>query len=355
MNLDDWRSKIDEIDDKLVRLIAERIRVASEIGKKKNEQNKHTIDREREKVVLDNVSRIAREENINANDINIIYQEIIAASKRIQGIEVAYHGESGAFNEEAIFQFFGHSVSARSFEKMEDVFKLVEEGRIPFGMIPVENSREGSVGNSYDLLLETAVTVYGEIEQRITHCLIASPGASLDSIKKIYAHPQALEQCRDFLKHLRSELIPTYNTARSVKMIKDKKVADGAVIASERAAGIYGMAIIASGIEDNPANFTRFFIISKRGVPPSGNDKTSLAFGLKNEPGVFYKALSKFAARNINLTKIESRPTRQRPWEYNFFIDLEGHYTDPTIKQAIDNLEKASVFFKIMGSYPKAK
>ena len=166
MNLDDWRGKIDEIDDKLVRLIAERIRIASEIGKKKNEQKKQAEDRAREKVVMDNVSRIAREENINAEDIAIIYQEIIAASKRIQGIEVAYHGESGAFNEEAIFQFFKHAVSARSFEKMEDVFKLVEEGRIPFGMIPIENSREGSVGNSYDLLLETDVKVYGEVEQR---------------------------------------------------------------------------------------------------------------------------------------------------------------------------------------------
>ncbi len=238
---------------------------------------------------------------------------------------------------------------------MDDVFKAVEQGETQFGIVPIENSLEGSISRVYDLLLDSSLRVCGETELRVTHCLIASPGTRLDSIKRVYSHPQALGQCQAFLRHLHCELVPTYDTAGSVKMIKEKGITDGAAIASTRAAEIYGMGIITQEIEDNPNNFTRFFILAKQDSPPSGNDKTSIVFSVKHRPGALYDFLKELALRNINLTKIESRPTRLKPWEYNFYLDFEGHRDDKTAREALDNLEKTSLFVKVLGSYPKAK
>ena len=177
----------------------------------------------------------------------------------------------------------------------------------------------------------------------------------MDSIKKVYSHPQALGQCRAFLKHLDCEVIPTSNTASSVKMIKDIGMVDAAAVASAKAAEIYGMEILAKEIEDTTNNFTRFFVLSKQDSPPSGNDKTSVVFSLKDRPGTLYDSLKEFAIRNINLTKIESRPTRQKPWEYNFYLDFAGHRDDKASKEALENLDRNSRFLKVLGSYPRAK
>ena len=235
------------------------------------------------------------------------------------------------------------------------MFKLVEQGEVNFGIVPIENSLEGSISRVYDLLLNSSLRVCGEIELRVVHCLIANPGARLDLIKKVYSHPQALGQCRAFLKHLECELIPTYDTAGSVKMIKEKGITDGAAIASARAAEIYGMKIITTEIEDNQNNFTRFFILAKQDSLPSGNDKTSVVFSVKHKPGALYEFLKELAARHINLTKIESRPTRQKPWEYNFYLDFEGHRKDKVSQEVLASLEGGSLFVKVLGSYPKAK
>ncbi len=355
MNLEDLRRKIDEIDAGIVELIAERIGIAEEIGQGKKEQRRLIEDREREQKVLEMVKSIARNKNISQDDIANIYRQIIAACKRIEGMEVAFQGEIGAYSEEAAFRFFGPSIQIRPRESLEEVFKIVESEEVQFGVVPIENSLEGSISRVYDLLLDSALKVYGEIELRVIHCLIGSAGAGLDTIKKVYSHPQALGQCRSFLKHLNGELVPTYDTAGSVKMIKDKGTPDSAAIASARAAEIYGMKIIAQGIEDNPNNFTRFFILSKEDSPPSGNDKTSIVFSAKDRPGALYECLTEFASRNINLTKLESRPTRQRPWEYNFYLDFEGHRKDKSASQALENIDKISIFLKVLGSYPKAK
>ena len=203
--------------------------------------------------------------------------------------------------------------------------------------------------------MNSSLKVCGEIELRVVHCLIANPGTRLDLIKRIYSHPQALGQCKAFLKHLDCELIPTYDTAGSVKMIKEKGVTDGGAIASARAAEIYEMQVIAREIEDNPNNFTRFFILSREDSPPSGNDKTSIAFSVKNKPRALYELLREFAERGINLSKIESRPTRHKPWEYNLYLDFDGHREDSVAKEVLNSLEPYSLFLKILGSYPKAK
>ena len=355
MNLEDLRKKIDTLDAEIVTLIAERVKVAEEIGKGKKKQNKLIEDKEREFRVLENVKRIARDKKINRADIEDIYHRIIAACKNMEGIEVAFQGEVGAYSEEATFQFFGPSIRIRPRETLEEVFKLVEEGEVQFGVIPVENSLEGNINRTYDLLLESSLMVCGEIELRVIHCLIANPETGLDAIRKVYSHPQALAQCRSFLTHLNLEIVPTYDTAGSVKMIKESRATDSAAIAGARAAELYGMKVVAREIEDNPNNFTRFFVLAREDSPPAGNDKTSIVFSIKERPGAMYKALGEFAGRNINLTKIESRPTRQKPWEYNFYLDFQGHRKEEPVREALESLEEISLFVKILGSYPKAK
>ena len=355
MSLEDLRKKIDEVDAKIVELIGERIRIAEEIGKEKKEQGKQIEDREREARVLENVKSIAQKESINQEDIEGIYRQIIATSKRTEEIVVAFQGEIGAYSEEAALHYFGPSIQSKPCENWDDVFKLVERGEVQFGIVPIENSLEGSISRVYDLLLDLSLKVCGEIELRVVHCLIGNPGARLDLVKKVYSHPQALGQCRAFLKHLDSELIPTNNTAGSVKMIKEVGMVNAAAIASARAAEIYSMEILAREIEDTPNNFTRFYVLSKQDSPPSGNDKTSIVFSLKHRPGTLFESLEEFALRNINLTKIESRPTRQKPWEYNFYLDFDGHRDDKASREALENLDRNSRFLKILGSYPKAK
>lgn len=355
MKLEDLRQKIDKVDARIVELITERIRIAEEIGKGKKEARKLIEDREREYKVLENAKSIARAKDINQQDIENIFKQIIASCKRIQGIEVAFQGEIGAYSEEAVFRFFGPSIQSRPCESLEEVFKAVDKEEAQFGVIPIENSLEGSISRSYDLLLDSTLMVCGEIELRVIHSLIASPEAGLDTIRRVYSHPQALAQCRNFLKHLNCELIPTYDTAGSVKMIKEKGMPDCAAIASARAAEIYGMKVIAQEIEDNPHNFTRFFILSKSDSPPSENDKTSIVFSAKDRPGALYESLGEFMSRNINLTKLESRPTRQNPWEYNFYLDFEGHREDKAAKETLKSLENTCIFVKILGSYPKAR
>ena len=355
MSLEDLRQKIDVIDTEIVRLIGDRIRLACEIGEEKRLQGKQVNDQAREKRVLSHIKRIAQSENINQEIIESIYQQIMTVCRRTQGTEVAFQGEVGAYSEEAALQFFGPLITTKPYESLDEVFKVVERDEMQFGIIPVENSLEGSISRSYDLLLDSSLRVCGEIELRVVHCLIANPGTRLDLIKRVYSHPQALSQCRTFLKHLGGELIPTYDTAGSVKMIKEGSITDGAAIASARAAEIYDMKVIASEIEDNPNNFTRFFVLSREDCPPSGNDKTSIVFSVKHKPKALYDFLKAFATRDINLSKIESRPTRQRPWEYNFYLDFDGHREDKAPREVLKSLERNSLFLKVLGSYPKAK
>jgi chorismate mutase/prephenate dehydratase len=354
MSLEEMRKKIDEVDDKIVRLIAERIRDSQSIGDEKKKNSKPVEDAAREEKVLAHIKTIAREEKLDEKAIQNIYRQIIKSSKGIQGIEVAFQGETGAYSEEAAFQYFGHSIIPKPFETFDAVFDVVENDEAPFGVVPIENSLEGSISRVYDLLLNSNLKVSGELDLRIMHCLITNQSVTLDTIKRVYSHPQVLGQCQVFLRKLGYEGISTYDTAGSVKMIKEKNIVDGAAVASARAAEVYNMKIIAREIEDNPNNFTRFFIISRKDSPPTGADKTSIVFSVKHRPGALVNAMKEFADAKINLTKIESRPTRQKAWEYNFFLDFEGHHQDPIVKETLNKLEDQSLFVKILGSYPRA-
>ena len=269
-------------------------------------------------------------------------------------VKVAYQGEPGAYSESAVYSYFGSSADPLPCKTFSDVFRSVEMGRTKYGIVPIENSIEGSVNAVYDLFLKYDPKVCGEIILRIAHCLIANPGTKLEDIKVIYSHPQALGQCRTYLESLNCELISTYDTAGSVKMIKEERLMDAGAIAGERAAKIYNMAILARDIADNPNNYTRFFVLSQNDAPPTGNDKTSVIFSTKHVPGALYEALGEFAKRRINLTKIESRPTKRRPWEYNFYLDFEGHRREKRCAEALEGLRRKAVFVKVLGSYPKA-
>jgi chorismate mutase/prephenate dehydratase len=271
-----------------------------------------------------------------------------------QKVKVAFQGERGAYSESAVYTFFGASADVEPCRDLTEVFESVDKQEAQFGVVPIENSLEGSVNQTYDLFLTHNLKVCGEIIIKISHCLIANPTTSLAAVKTVYSHPQALAQCRSFLERLGSELISTYDTAGSVKMLKEKGLKNAAAVASERSAELYGMKILAREIEDNPANYTRFFVISKNDSSITGRDKTSIIFAAAHTPGSLYHALGEFAKRDINLTKIESRPTRQKPWEYNFYLDFEGHRTEKNCTAVLKALEKSALFLKILGSYPRA-
>ncbi len=269
-------------------------------------------------------------------------------------MKVAFQGERGAYSESAVYTFFGDETEVRPCRDLTEVFESVGKEEVPVGVVPVENSLEGSVNQTYDLFLTHNLKVSGEVIIKISHCLIANPSTSLEAVKTVYSHPQALAQCRSFLERLGSDLIPTYDTAGSVKMLKEKGLKNAAAVASKKAAEIYGMKILAKEIEDIPTNYTRFFVISKNDSHKTGKDKTSIIFAATHTPGALYQALGEFAKRNINLTKIESRPTKQKAWEYNFYLDFEGHRTEENCADALKALEKSGAFIKILGSYPKA-
>jgi prephenate dehydratase len=268
--------------------------------------------------------------------------------------KVAFQGERGAYSELAVFRFFPNSkpVPVRSFQ---EVIEKLLSGLSDYAVVPIENSIEGSVNEVYDLLLQSNLYIVGETYQSIHHCLIAIKGNDLRSIKEVYSHPQALAQCRHYLNEKKLDSIPVYDTAGAVKMVKEGQNKRAAAIASKRAAEIYEMEILDIGIEDRKNNFTRFYILSRgpADTKPSGSDGTSIIFSVKHEPGSLVNILSEFARREINLTKIESRPTKETPWEYNFFTDFEGHVLDSKVRDVLKAIGPKTAFVKILGSYKK--
>jgi prephenate dehydratase len=269
--------------------------------------------------------------------------------------KVAFQGERGAFSEAATRQFFGNDAETVPARFLADVFKAVSTGEAPYGVVPVENSQAGSINDTYDLLLSYALNISGEVYLRVSHTLMSLPGETLPGIKTIYSHPQALAQCEEFLRRLKVELVPTYDTAGSAKMIKEKGLKGSAAIASRKAADIYGLEVLAERIETNPSNYTRFVVISEKKAEKTARSKTSIVFSAANVPGSLYAILGAFATRGVNLTKLESRPKRDRPWEYVFYVDVEGHREDEPLRQALNEIREKATFIKVIGSYPRAE
>lgn len=272
-------------------------------------------------------------------------------------VSISFQGERGAYSEAAAISFFNdtkiETVPHPSFAK---ALECTVKNETEYTILPVENSIEGSVGESYDLLMSTPLVASGEIRHRIRHCLIGF-AKDVQNVKTVWSHIQALGQCRRFLEDYNIKTVPTYDTAGSIKHVKENSSADAATIAgiaSKEAALFYDVPVIAEDIADNPNNYTRFLILSRHERPtPTGHDKTSIIFSIKHEPGSLYKIMKVFYHNNVNMTKIESRPTKDNAWEYNFYVDFEGHANDPRMTNMLDVIRKdASV--RILGSYPSS-
>ena len=268
-------------------------------------------------------------------------------------LKIAYYGEEGSYSEQAAIQHFGNSSILQGYRFLPEIFDAVKNGTA-YGIVPIENSTEGPVTQTYDLLLESNLTIVGEVIVKIDHCLIANPGIGMKDIRTVYSHPQALGQCRSYIEKHGFNSMPFYDTAGSVKMIKEKKLNDSAAVASSMAASVYKMKVLARSIQSNKRNFTRFIVMAKKNKTISWN-KTSIAFGSRHKSGSLFHALNCFAKNGINLLYIESRPIIGRPWEYNFYIDCEGSIKDKKLSAALKELRKDTTFVKILGSYKSAR
>jgi prephenate dehydratase len=268
-------------------------------------------------------------------------------------IHVSFQGERGAYGEDAARSFFSEEIKTIPLATFADVLENTSMNKTEYAILPVENSLEGSVGESYDLLYSTSLNATGEVYHRIEHCLIGI--GKLEEIDTVYSHPQALGQCRKFIEQYNMKTIPAYDTAGSVKIVKELNKENCACIASKAASVIYDMPIITENIANNPNNHTRFLILSKKESLETGNDKTSIIFSIKHEPGSLYRIIENFYKENVNLTKIESRPTKSNTWEYNFYVDFEGHKKNPPISEILAKIKQETLFMKVLGSYPSAK
>lgn len=269
--------------------------------------------------------------------------------------KIAFQGERGAYSEAAAVKFFGNDIDPLPCESFETVFDRVTAGEAEQGIVPVENSLAGSIHRNYDLLLRYDLTIVGEVQLRIAHQLMVLPGVKKADIRTIYSHPQALAQCEQSITtHFPNVLRqPTYDTAGSAKMLREENIRDGAAIASTRAVEIYEMEILHADLEDNPENYTRFLVIARQPVIPTGKAKTSIVFSMPNVPGALFKSMAVFALRDIDLTKIESRPLQGKRWQYFFYLDFAGSQHDTRCQNALNNLSEITEYVRILGSYPR--
>lgn len=276
-------------------------------------------------------------------------------TRRAAKVSASFQGELGAFSHSASRKLLGESVEVLPLPRFEDVFQALKSGKVTHAVIPIENTLHGSVHENYDHLLSFGLPIVGEASIRISHQLIAMPGVTFKQVRQVFSHPVALNQCLDFFQtNPQIEKKPYYDTAGSVKMLSEQKPEGAAAIASAAAAEIYHGKILKRDIEDDRRNFTRFFLLSRKPVKPNGEGagwKTSVVFSLANEPGALFKAMSCFALREINLTKIESRPLRGKPWEYLFYVDLVGHTNEAKVEKALGQLGEITSFLRILGSY----
>jgi len=267
--------------------------------------------------------------------------------------KVAFQGERGAFSEIAAIKFFGSSIEPVLCKTFEEIFKKISCKEADYGLLPIENSQTGGINEAHDLLLQQELFAVGEVKLKVEHCLITKDEINFKLIKKVYSHPQALAQCEGFLsKNLpHCQIIPVYDTAGSVKMISNLKKNNVAAIASNWAAELYGLKIMRKGIQDNKHNYTRFLVLSSEISPDPKNNKTSIIFAVVSKPGALYKCLKEFALRDLNLTRLESRPSKQKPWEYIFYTDFEKGLFEQSSREVLEELKKHTTFVKVIGTY----
>ncbi len=353
MALDDLRTRIDAIDDAILELLEQRADVARAIAVAKKHVGRPTYDPERERQVLERLSARA-EGKFPLEAIRSVYREVMSACLSLQEpVVVAYLGPEGTYSHQAAREVFGLSVRYLEAGIISGVVDAVARGEANFGIVPVENSTEGSVASATDALLETEVHIRSEHVLPVAHCLL-SRAAQIASIARIYSHPQALAQCRDWIgaNAPGAQLMQTSSTSAAAREATTDPA--GAAIGSRLLADLYGLPILREKIQDREDNATRFLVLANEDAPPTGDDRTTLVFALRDAPGALLRALDVFGRAEVSLTRIESRPSRKRAWEYLFLADLAGHRADAAVAQALVELETQCASLRIIGSYPRA-
>ena len=357
VQLGEIRQRIDAVDTQLQELMSERARLAQQVGISKHRDG-HVVDfyrPEREAQVL----RAALERNrgpLRDEEVVRLFREIMSACLAQQEpLKVAYLGPEGTYTQAAVFKQFGHSVRALALPTTDDVFQEVEAGNADFGVVAVENSSEGTVTNTQDRFITSPLHICGEVELRIHHCLMGRMDA-LERVLRVCSHGQALAQCRGWLdEHLPdAERVAVASNAEGARRARDEL--GTAAIAGDTAAEVYGLNMLAREIEDRQDNSTRFLVIGRKLLKPSGKDKTTLlvSAGHTKSPGALHRLLEPLARHRVNITRIESRPSRRRKWDYVFFFDIEGHANDAHVRRALASLKRRASLFRVLGSYPKA-
>ena len=353
--LTELRSQIDEVDTQLLELISRRAKLAQEVASVKNDDagNDGFYRPEREAQIL---RRIMAHNGgpLPQEEMARLFREIMSACLALeQPLKIAYLGPEGTFTQLAALKHFGHSVVSESLGSIDQVFREVEAGACHFGVVPIENSIEGVVNHTLDMLIDSSLMISGEVELRIHHHLLARAN-SLAAVKRVYSHQQSLAQCRRWLDEnlIDAERVAVSSNAEAARRAAAE--ADSVAIAGEAAAEIYELGYLARNIEDHPDNTTRFLVLGRQNTPASGDDKTSLLVSGPNRSGLLYELIKPLADNGINMTRLESRPSRQGLWDYVFFIDILGHADDQHVASAMQALEAKAGILKLLGSYPRA-
>lgn len=347
------RASIDSVDEKIVQLLRERVEISKQIGEEKRRAGTAVLDAVREEEVYARLTALWGE--LPADHLRSIYREVIGVSRAVQApVRVAYLGPPASFTYEASLVKFSRHGSFLASAGIDDVFDAVARREADFGVVPVENSTEGIVSLTLDRFIETPLKITGEVFLRIAFDLMNQSG-KMEDIQKVLSHPQGLAQTRRWLAHNLPRIERVETSSNSEAALIASKDPTVAAVAGQAAGKFYDLCAVRHDIGDMTNNYTRFLIIADRHPGPTGNDKTSLLFSVKDRPGILNKVLAPFAAKGISLTKIESRPSRRELWDYVFFLDLVGHIEDPKVKAAVKKIEKYTTSIKLLGSYPRGE
>lgn len=352
MNLDDIRKNIDEIDGKLLDLLSDRAELVHQVGEVKKRDGLQIYAPEREEALLRRL--IERNKGrLPEKSIRAIYREIMSAALALEDdLKIAYLGPEGTWTHQAAIKKFGHSVAYSSQPNFAEVFDQVTRRQADYGVVPIENSTEGAVSHTLDLFVDSPLQICAQILLRIENGLMAS--IPREQIKTLYSHPQVFGQCRTWIlrNFPEADLVEVSSTTRAAQLARDNAAQGAAALGGALAAEMNGLTMLESSIQDRATNTTRFLVIGEKTCPPTGKDRTSILFAIHDRPGSLVRALQAFDQFQINMSKIESRPSKRKDWEYVFYVDLSGHCDDPELKKAIEELEKHCSMVKLLGSYP---
>lgn len=376
MDLNEIRGEIDVVDKEIVGLFEKRMELASQVAEYKRSVGKPILDKERENQKIEALKAIASNE-FNQIGIKELFTQIMSISRLYQyqllanedftleksfqcldklpvdqNTKVCFQGVPGAYSEQALVQFFGEDVKRFHVTEFKDIMRAVQEGEADYGVLPIENSSAGTVGGIYELLMEyDNLTIVGQEIVKVEHALLGMEGTDLTTIERVYSHPQGLLQCSKFLNQYSWDQIEVPNTAMAAEKIQRDQDVKKAAIASERAAKLYNLQVIQSGINHNPNNATRFIILANQNIYQKDAGKISISFTLPHESGSLYKILAHFIFNNVNMNHIESRPLQNKQWEYRFFIDIDGNLNDSAVRNALHGIRKETTEFRIIGNY----